>query len=346
MRPPPAVDVDHPFLKPNERRWSGDRAKVLEEPEADLALVAQATRALEAARGKGQGLLAGARTLADLAGKGPGLDGHVHVRMPRAGERYELLVFGDLHGCYSVLKAGLLQARFFEKVDAWRKAPKDHPYPLVVFLGDYIDRGLFSLNGVLRTVLKLFVTAPEHVVLLRGNHEYYVEVGGSVYGGVKPAESINTLKPLVPDEVFKRYRELFEALPNVLLFDRAFFVHGGIPRDRSIKDKLASLEGLNDPDVRFQMMWSDPSKADVIPAALQEKNARFVFGRLQFRAFMQRIGGVPARARAREGGVGHRGRLRRRRERQAAHAFSSGGRGNRDPPEGSSYRDVSRRCSR
>ena len=36
------------------------------------------------------------------------------------------------------------------------------PFPLLVLLGDYIDRGLFSLNGVLRTALQLFVTAPEH----------------------------------------------------------------------------------------------------------------------------------------------------------------------------------------
>jgi len=42
--------------------------------------------------------------------------------------------------------------------------------------------------------------------------------------------------------------------------------------------------------MRFQMMWSDPSTADVIPADLQDAAARFAFGRMQFRAFMQRIG--------------------------------------------------------
>src|SRR5207253_340567 len=83
--------------------------------------------------------------------------------------------FGDLHGCYSILKATLLQSKFFDRVEAYRKDPS-LPYPLLVLLGDYIDRGLFSLNGVLRTALQLFVTAPDHVVMLRGNHEYYVEV--------------------------------------------------------------------------------------------------------------------------------------------------------------------------
>jgi len=44
-----------------------------------------------------------------------------------------------------------------------------------VLLGDYIDRGRFSYNGVLRAVMQLFLAAPEHVFPLRGNHEYYIQ---------------------------------------------------------------------------------------------------------------------------------------------------------------------------
>ena len=49
-----------------------------------------------------------------------------------------------------------------------------------MLLGDYIDRGMFSYQGVLRSVMQLFVTAPDHVYVLRGNHEYYVEHEGKV----------------------------------------------------------------------------------------------------------------------------------------------------------------------
>jgi hypothetical protein len=49
---------------------------------------------------------------------------------------------------------------------AYRKDPAREPFPMLVLLGDYIDRGFFSLNGVLRTVLQLYVTAPELVVVL------------------------------------------------------------------------------------------------------------------------------------------------------------------------------------
>jgi hypothetical protein len=49
---------------------------------------------------------------------------------------------------------------------------------------------MFSYQGVLRGVMQLFVEEPDHVYLLRGNHEYYFRHQGVVYGGVKPAESV------------------------------------------------------------------------------------------------------------------------------------------------------------
>jgi hypothetical protein len=68
-------------------------------------------------------------------------------------------------------------------------------------------------------------------------------------------------------------------MPNMLLFGGLLFVHGGIPRDSTLAERWADLATLNDPDVRFQMMWSDTSTADAIPRQLQEESARFPFGR-------------------------------------------------------------------
>ena len=76
----------------------------------------------------------------------------------------------------------------------------------------------------------------------------------------------------------------------MLFFDDLMFVHAGIPRDAEIKAKFHDLAALNDPDLRFQMLWSDPSTADFIPDELQAQNARFPFGKLQFEAFMQKLG--------------------------------------------------------
>ena len=336
--PMPPSERDHPFFKPFEHHFSRDPGVISRQVSADRALIDRALALFEAQRKAGAGKLAGKKTVAELAGE-VFLDGHVHVRMPPPDQRVEVTVFGDLHGCYSVMKAALLQSKFFERVDAYRKDPESQPYPLAVFLGDYIDRGLFSLNGVLRTALQLLVTAPDHVVLLRGNHEYYVEVNGTMYGGVKPAEAINTLKPFLPVDVFRHYRTLFEAMPNVLLLGDFVFVHGGIPKDRLIKERWKDLSTFNDPDVRFQMMWSDPSTADVIPADLQDQAARFAFGKMQFRAFMQRIG-AHGMIRGHEKVLDGFAAPYDDEHARLFTVFSAGGKDNGDLPDQSSYREV------
>ncbi len=283
------VATNHPFFEPTEFHYSADHGRLLQQIAGDRALLDRVADLWADQRKKGIGKLAGKKSVSEL-GDSAFLDGHVYWQPAQPGKRYDILVLGDLHGCYSVLKAALMQSKFFDKVDAYRRDPKNNAEPRLVLLGDYIDRGLFSLNGVLRIVLQLFATAPEFVTVLRGNHEYYVEFKGNIYGGVKPAEAINTLKPHVPMEVFRHYQATFETMPNMLFFDRFLFVHGGIPKDRLLKEKYKDLSSLNDPDVRFQMMWSDPSSADVIPADLQDKSARFAFGKMQFKAFMQRVG--------------------------------------------------------
>ncbi|MFW6049892.1 MAG: metallophosphoesterase [Myxococcota bacterium] len=335
----PPVRDRHPFFDQFEFHYSADRDKLLKQIAADQELISRAIRLFEEQARAGAGKLTGKTTTAELAGEGPFLDGHVHWHPVEPGQRYELTVLGDLHGCYSNLKAATLQTNFFDKVAAYRNEPAKHPKPLLVLLGDYIDRGLFSLNGVLRTVLQMLVTAPEHVYVLRGNHEYYLEYKGQVFGGVKPAEAINTLKPHLPIETFRHYIALFETMPNMLLFGKHLFVHGGIPRDRLLRERWQDLSTLNDPDIRFQMMWSDPSTVDVIPAELQEQSARFPFGRLQATAFLQRLGChtlVRGHEKVNEG-------FRRTYDDGnilLITLFSAGGLHNEDLPVDSSYRSV------
>src|SRR5690606_37519255 len=96
--------------------------------------------------------------------------------------------------------------------------------------------------------------------------------------------------PHLGADVFGRFLDFIDAMPNMLLFDQMLFVHAGIPRDSLIADKWSDLGALNREDIRFQMLWSDPSKAEVVPDELQKASARFAFGRQQFRKFMQRIG--------------------------------------------------------
>ncbi|MGE0328795.1 MAG: metallophosphoesterase family protein [Polyangiaceae bacterium] len=336
----PALAQDnHPFFDQFEHHYSKDPEKLLKQIKADRELLDRVIGLFEDQRARGAGKLTGRKQVQEFAGQDPFLDSHVYIHPAKENVDYELTVVGDLHGCYSCMKGVLMQSDFFTKVGKYRADPQNSTYPILVLLGDYIDRGMFSYQGVLRSVLQVFSTAPEHVYVLRGNHEYYFEHQGKVYGGVKPAEAINTLKPHVPAEVFQHYMKLFDAMPNMLFFDRFLFVHGGIPRDLLLKEKYKDLSSLNDWDIRFQMMWSDPSSADVIPASLQEQSARFPFGRLQSQAFLQRMG-CHTLVRGHEKFDEGFKRIYDDENQLLISLFSAGGHDNHDLPKESSYRSV------
>jgi len=339
---PAAVPVrqdDHPFFQRGEQHYSADPDRIKQQFAADLDLMNRFLGKLAEQRAAGKGKLVGKQSVADFIGQKPFLDGHVYVHPAVPDRTYELFVLGDLHGCYSCLKSSLLQADFFAKLEAW-KLDSRKPEPKLILLGDYIDRGMFSYNGVLRTVMQLFLAAPEHVFVLRGNHEYYVEYRGRIYGGVKPAEAINTLIGHIPGEVFQEYMKMFEELPNMLFFDDLMFVHAGIPRDTDIKSKLTDMSALNDGDLRFQMLWSDPSTADHIPDDLQAQNARFPFGKKQFEAFMARVGCSMMFRGHEKIDAGFKPMYGNEGGASLISLFSAGGADNFDLPPESSYRTV------
>ncbi|MBL4685327.1 MAG: metallophosphoesterase [Nannocystaceae bacterium] len=328
---------NHPFFKGFEHHYSADPSKIRQQIDADIRLLEQTEAKWDEMRAKGDGILVGKQSVDDLIGGPEFLDGHVHG-VPRPNGDYELIVLGDLHGCYSCLKAAVMQSDFINKVKRSRTDPTA-PDVRLVLLGDYIDRGRFAFNGVLRAILKLFLTVPDNVFILRGNHEYYIEYNGRVHGGVKPADTIDSLAPLLPGEVFERYLKFFERMPNSLLYDNFFFVHGGLPREALMQERWKDLSALNDPDIRFQMLWSDPSRADTIPDDLQQASARFPFGRLQFRRFMSKIGCAVMCRGHEKINAGFRD-MYPKDDLRLLTVFSAGGVANDDIPEDSNYRDV------
>jgi Calcineurin-like phosphoesterase len=330
---------DHPFLKPFEWDFADDPETFAAQAAGDMDLIGRVNERLAEQRKVGNGKLRGAESMSSFFGEPPFLDQHVYVFQPNPAREIELLVLGDLHGCYSCLKAALMQADFFRKVEAYKADPENNVAPYVVLLGDYIDRGRFSYAGTLRAVMQMYASFPEHVFLLRGNHEYYVELKGQVLAPVRPSEAMDSIRSKASKNVLSGYMNLFEAMPNMLIFDKTLFVHGGIPRDRTLENKWEGLHSLNDKEMRFEMLWSDPSDADSIPDDLQAENARFPFGRKQFSRFMNKIAChtmIRGHERVREGFRtiydGDEGTL--------VTLFSAGGKRNDDLPPTSNYREV------
>lgn len=338
----PRVD-DHPFFSRLEQPYPRDQMGFAQYAMNDVELVRKVRNTLKDQRAAGVDRLSGAQTFGDFAGQTPFLDGHVYVLPPDPNTEYELIVLGDLHGCYSCLKAALMQTDFLAKVQAHTNDPEGTPDTRLVLLGDYIDRGRFSYDGIMRAVMQLFVTVPNSVYMLRGNHEYYLEHKGRILAPVRPAEGMMSLEGIAGDGFFKEYMHMFEELPTSLSFDRIFFAHAGIPRDASLREKWRDLSSLNDPDLRFEMMWSDPSETEAVPDELQKKVARFGYGSAQFRSFMARIGCstmVRGHERITDG-------FRATYEFPDASLytlFSAGGENCLDLPETSNYREVTPRA--
>jgi len=284
----PLPGVSHPVLDPLEHNYAADAASAASQFASDYALIFQTITSWEQQRANGNGRLIGVTSIDQLPPGACWLDGHVHVMRP--AHPTELIVLGDLHGCYGCLKAALLQSSFLERVTAYRADPANHPDVKLVLLGDYLDRGRFGFEGVLRATLQLQSMFPEHVIILRGNHEYLVRVGEQVVSAVNPAEAVPAITDRAPPGILDAYRHLFEHMPTSLIFERTLFVHAGVPRDETLAERYRDLSSLTDPVIRFEMMWSDPEQTDIVPVDLQRASTRFSFGREQFRAFMERVG--------------------------------------------------------
>ncbi len=335
----PPKGADHPFLQPLEHAFSPHPVELKSQLENDYRLIARTLMTWHAQRVAGNGRLSRVQRITELPPGCAFLDGHTYALRPHPTRPLDLIVVGDLHGCYSCLKAVLLQSDFLRRVFDHQRDPLAHPDVKLVFLGDYIDRGRFSFDGVLRTAMQLFVAMPDYVCILRGNHEHYQRGAAGVASVVWPAEALATLAPHAPLEMLEAYRLLFESMPSALLCERTLYVHGGIPRDDTLAERWRDLSTLNDPELRFQMAWSDPSAAEHVPVELQRQNPRFSFGRQQFRAFMERAG-CQTLVRGHEKVDGGFQTTYDLGDLLLLTLFSAGGAGNLDLPADSSYRRV------
>lgn len=307
----------------------------------DQAAVLTVQTLLRQQRRLGRGKLEKHRKVDDFQKEAPFLGEHVWVLPPHPQRKYELTVIGDLHGCYSCLKAALQQSRFLERLEDFRRDPFGAVEPKLVLLGDYLDRGRYGFDGVLRLAMQLMAAAPEQVYLLRGNHEDFFEdeENDRIDSSVRPAESIESFRNVAPTSLLRDYATLFKALPHVLLFGRILFTHGGIPADGALENGDVKLPALNDPLAAFQMRWSDPSIADVIPRKLQQESYRFGYGRLQAQSFLQHLG-CHTLIRGHEKIEAGFERKFEDSNLQLITLFSAGGEDNADLPEQSSYRRV------
>lgn len=165
-------------------------------------------------------------------------------------------VFGDIHG---QLRDLLILFRAFglpgERV------------PSFVFNGDFVDRGSHSLD-VVGLLFALKIILPEHVWLVRGNHED--RSMNERYGFEN--ECYNVLGADFGPKTYELIHRAFDELPIAcLISERILVVHGGIGEGKWLLNDLRCVQrplrerALAADPIVWNVLWSDPIEDDHAP---------------------------------------------------------------------------------
>lgn len=131
-------------------------------------------------------------------------------------------VCGDIHG------------QFWDMMELFRIGGKP-PDTNYLFMGDYVDRGLYSLETVTLLVL-LKVRFKDRLTILRGNHESRQIT--QVYGFYDEC-----LRKYGNANVWKCFTELFDFLPLTAVVEgQIFCLHGGLSPSIDTLDQIRQLD--------------------------------------------------------------------------------------------------------
>jgi hypothetical protein len=243
-------------------------------------LIEEALAGLEKFPKENESALDNAKSISDLIDEETFRCGSIYYLKVNKNDCFYII--GDLHGDKNAFVA------FFEKIQFLKNHKKDIK---LIFLGDYIDRGLFGLN-ILTSLIFLKINFNEQIFLLRGNHEIWEENNGEIVStALGDNMFLDFWKNYFERSTLAKIKEFFDKLPVIVILSNGIVLaHGGIPRPKEGSyNYVENLKSLNEKDRLFEIMWSRPEdKDDVI---ITYSSPQFSFAKRQFNEFMNHIGG-------------------------------------------------------
>lgn len=150
-----------------------------------------------------------------------------------------------------------------------------------IFLGDYVDRGYFSLETFMYLVT-LKLKYPTQICLLRGNHE--CRQVSKEYGFYNEC-----ILNYGHAGIWNMCQEAFDLLPLAAVIDnRIFCVHGGLSPDVPLLENISLLDRQVEVPTMgplSDLLWSDPE--DVTAWSVSTRGAGWLFGAPQANIFCQ-----------------------------------------------------------
>jgi serine/threonine-protein phosphatase 4 catalytic subunit len=175
-------------------------------------------------------------------------------------------ICGDIHG------------QFFDLMELF-KVGGECPETNYLFLGDFVDRGLHSVETFL-LLLALKVRYPDRITLIRGNHEsrQITQVYGFYDECLRKYGSLN---------VWRYCTEVFDLLClAAVVEDRILCVHGGLSPSINSLDDIRAIDRKQEvphDGAMCDLMWSDPDNID--GWSHSARGAGFLFGGDVVKAF-------------------------------------------------------------
>eukprot|EP01063_Lacrimia_lanifica_P026795 TRINITY_DN3667_c0_g1_i1.p1 TRINITY_DN3667_c0_g1~~TRINITY_DN3667_c0_g1_i1.p1 ORF type:complete len:358 (+),score=161.93 TRINITY_DN3667_c0_g1_i1:100-1173(+) len=179
-------------------------------------------------------------------------------------------VVGDIHGHFGDLLTIFEQGGF----------PPNANY---LFLGDYVDRGRFSIE-TLCLCLIFKIKFPNNFFMLRGNHE--CAMINRVYGFYDDCKRRYNLK------VWKGFTDIFNCLPMAALIDdRIFCVHAGLsPNLATVEQVEAEIQRpkeVLDHGMACDLLWADPEEG-IKGFGVSERGVSFTYGADMIEKFLKK----------------------------------------------------------